>query len=110
MLACRAFFRLRHGGWRQIRAIFYLSAELKGGICPRGLRWQMRTFLKILAGIVALAVVVVAGAAAFAQFGSERKLHRTVRVDVTPIALTSDQAALERGAYLYKSRGCAECH
>jgi len=79
-----------------------MPARFEGG--------QMRTFLKILAGIVVLVVVAVAGAAAFAQFGSERKMHRTVRVDVAPIALPNDQAALERGAYLYKSRGCAECH
>jgi mono/diheme cytochrome c family protein len=70
----------------------------------------MRTFLKIVVGVVIAAVLILAGAAGFAQFGSERKLHRTVRVDVSPIALPTDQAALDRGAYLYKSRGCAECH
>src|SRR5215467_12491538 len=70
----------------------------------------MRTFLKILAGLVVVVVLVVAGAAAFARFGSEMKLHRTVSVQVAPIALPTDQAALERGAYLYKSRGCALCH
>src|SRR5215467_8319782 len=70
----------------------------------------MRTFLKILAGLVVVVVVVVAGAAAFARFGSEMKMHRTVNVQVAPITLPTDQAALERGAYLYKSRGCGECH
>jgi hypothetical protein len=29
------------------------------------------------------------------------KLHRTVRVQVAPIALPTDQVALDRGAYLY---------
>jgi mono/diheme cytochrome c family protein len=70
----------------------------------------MRRFLKIVVGLIVAAVLVVAGAAAFAQFGSERKLHRTVQVEATPIVLPTDQAALDRGAYLYKSRGCAECH
>jgi len=70
----------------------------------------MRTFLKILVGLVVVLVLVVTGAAAFARFGSEMKMHRTVNVPVAPIALPTDQAALERGAYLYKSRGCAECH
>ncbi len=70
----------------------------------------MRLFLKLLGGFVVILVVVAAGAAAFAQFGSERKMHRTVRIDVTPIALPTDQAALDRGGYLYNSRGCAECH
>ena len=70
----------------------------------------MRRFVKIVGGIVVVAAVAVCGAAAFAYFGSDMKLHRTVQVPVTPIALPEDQAALERGAYLYKSRGCAECH
>ena len=70
----------------------------------------MRMFVKILAGLALVAVLVAGGAAAFARFGSEMKLHRTVRVAVTPISLPTDQAALERGGYLYKSRGCALCH
>lgn len=70
----------------------------------------MRKFLKVLIGLVIAVSVVVAGAAAFAQFGSERKLHRTVDVEVQPVAIPTDAAALERGEYLYKSRGCAECH
>jgi hypothetical protein len=67
----------------------------------------MRIFVKILVGLV---VVLVLGAAGFAQFGTEMKLHRIVKVQVTPIPLPADQAALDRGAYLYVSRGCAECH
>jgi mono/diheme cytochrome c family protein len=67
-------------------------------------------FLKILAGVTVVLVLIGVGAVAFAQFGSERKLHRIVSVNVAPIALPTDQAALDRGAYLYKSRGCAECH
>src|SRR5215472_11756503 len=70
----------------------------------------VRILLKILGGLVVVLVVAIAGAAAFAQFGSERKMHRTVRVDVTPIAISTDQAALDRGGYLYKSQGCADCH
>lgn len=70
----------------------------------------MRKLLKILVGLVIVLVVIAAGALAFAQFGSERKLHRTVEVTVAPVAIPTDAASLERGAYLYKSRGCAECH
>lgn len=70
----------------------------------------MRTFVKILVGIVVVVALVAGGAAAFATFGSEMKLHRTVQVPVTLISLPADQAALDRGAYLYKSRGCALCH
>lgn len=70
----------------------------------------MRTFLKVLVGIVIVLVAVVAGAAAFASFGSDMKMHRIVRTDVLPVALLTDKATLDRGAYLYKSRGCAVCH
>ena len=70
----------------------------------------MRIFVKILVGLVVVLVLVAAGAAGFAQFGSEMKLHRIVKVQVTPIPLPADQAALDHGAYLYVSRGCAECH
>jgi len=70
----------------------------------------MRTFLQALVGLAAVAALAVVGAVGFARFGSEMKLHRIIQVQVTPIALPNDQEALDRGAYLYKSRGCAECH
>jgi mono/diheme cytochrome c family protein len=31
-------------------------------------------------------------------------------VQAAPVALRSDAAAVERGGYLYRSRGCADCH
>lgn len=65
---------------------------------------------KIFLGVVAVLLVIVAGAVAYAEFASDRKLHRIVKVDVTPIAITTDPMTLARGEYLYKSRGCAECH
>jgi mono/diheme cytochrome c family protein len=70
----------------------------------------MRKRYKIAGAIVGLIVIGAAGAVAFAQFGSERKLNRTVRVDVKPIAIATDAAGIERGKYLYESRGCTECH
>jgi len=71
---------------------------------------EMRRLVKIaLGGAGGLAATAV-GLTAFAEFGSERKMHRQVAVNVAPIAVATDQAALTRGAYLYKSRGCAECH
>ena len=70
----------------------------------------MRTLLKIVLGIVVVLVVVVAGAVAFAQFGSERKLNRTIALDVKPVSIPTDEAALARGKYLFLSRGCAGCH
>jgi cytochrome c553 len=70
----------------------------------------MRKFVKVLVGVVVVLLFVAARAVAFAQFGSERKLHRIVQVNVAAVAIPTDAASLERGQYLYKSRGCAECH
>lgn len=70
----------------------------------------MRTWIKrslvVLLGLggAAVAAVVIA-----AQVG-ERKAQRRVDVNVTPIALRDDAAGLERGRYLFRSRGCADCH
>jgi mono/diheme cytochrome c family protein len=41
---------------------------------------------------------------------ADRKLNRVVRVDVAAVALPADAAALDRGRYLYASRGCVDCH
>lgn len=71
---------------------------------------MVRTFRKFFLGLAGVAALAVAGAAGFAYFGSEMKMHRIVQVQVSPIALASDRESLDRGAYLYKSRGCAECH
>lgn len=70
----------------------------------------MRKFVKIGLGVVVVAVVAVAGAAGFAYVGSEMKMHRTVQVPVTTITLVGDRETIDRGAYLFKSRGCADCH
>lgn len=59
-----------------------------------------------LAALLALALAVVL--AAWWQAG--RKMERRVDVRVAALALPTDVAALERGRYLFNSRGCAECH
>lgn len=70
----------------------------------------MNTWLKRggigLLGLVALAAsALVVGA----QMG-ERKMQRSVDVKVQTVALRDDAASIERGRYLYLSRGCTECH
>jgi mono/diheme cytochrome c family protein len=59
------------------------------------------------------AALLVAGAgAAFvvaAQLG-ERKLDRRIDVAVAPVAYQDGAAVVERGRYLFASRGCADCH
>lgn len=70
----------------------------------------MHRGLKI-AGAVAAVLVVVAGATILTglQLG-ERKKARIVDAKPAPVAYVSDPAALERGRYLYSTRGCVDCH
>ena len=61
---------------------------------------------------VALTVLVSGAGAAFmvlAEMG-DRKLARHVEVAVTPVAFRSDAVSVERGGYLFRSRGCGDCH
>ena len=66
----------------------------------------------IARGAVGLTVLVSGAGAAFmvlADMG-ERKLARRIDVAVTPVAFRTDAASVERGEYLFKSRGCGDCH
>jgi cytochrome c553 len=59
-----------------------------------------------------LTVVVVAAGVAFitlAELG-QRKLQRRVEVAVAPLVPQNGAASVERGRYLFASRGCAACH
>ncbi|WOB10351.1 cytochrome c [Piscinibacter gummiphilus] len=68
-------------------------------------KWVKRGGLAVL-GLVALgASTLVVGT----QLG-QRKMNRIVSVDVAAITLPTDTASIERGRYLYLSRGCTECH
>ena len=62
-----------------------------------------------LAGVAAV-VVLAAGAAALGYQMAERKMARKIEVPVKPVAYTAEAQAIERGKYLFESRGCAECH
>lgn len=68
-------------------------------------KW-MRWAVRILGGLVLLGLLT----AAAAHLLSERKLKRTVAVNVTPVALPADPARIAHGRYLYSTRGCTECH
>ena len=70
----------------------------------------MRLILKILAAVAALMLLVVAGLAGFAWFGSEAKRNRVIAVDVAPVAIAISAEDLARGRYLFESRGCTDCH
>ena len=61
------------------------------------------------AGIGTVALVVGAVVIIGTQLG-ERKRARTIDVKVLPVAIPTDATAIERGRYLYASRGCTDCH
>lgn len=62
-------------------------------------------------GIAIVGLLVIAGAAVViaAQLG-ERKMQRRIEVKVAAVPARTDAAAIERGRYLYLSRGCVDCH
>ena len=63
------------------------------------------------AGIGLLSVAVLAALAVFAGLQlADRKMRRVVDVQVPALAFRTDAQALERGRYLYASRGCVDCH
>lgn len=61
---------------------------------------------------IGLGTLVLLAAAALATgiFLAERKQQRRVDVSVQAVPYKTDAAALERGRYLYASRGCVDCH
>jgi mono/diheme cytochrome c family protein len=71
---------------------------------------RTRTWLQRIG--IALAVLV-ALAAALAFTGNQlakNKMQRRVDITVQPVAYRDDAAAVERGRYLFASRGCVDCH
>jgi len=70
----------------------------------------MKRWIKWTAAGVATAVVLVVGAGVVGYQLAERKMVRKIDVAVKPVAYATDAQALERGKYLFESRGCVDCH
>lgn len=68
-------------------------------------KWWKRAGLAI--GVLLL---VAAGAVVAGLQMADRRMARQVVVQPQPVALRTDAAAVERGKYLYASRGCVDCH
>jgi mono/diheme cytochrome c family protein len=68
-------------------------------------KWVKRGGITVL-GVVAVGVAAVLVGA----WMGERKMQRRVDIDVKAVAFSDDPASVERGRYLFLSRGCAECH
>ncbi|HEY6133783.1 MAG TPA: cytochrome c [Rubrivivax sp.] len=60
-------------------------------------------------GLGALALVAVAAVLLGEHLG-ERRTQRKIDLKVTSVPYRTDAAAVERGRYLFNSRGCTECH
>ena len=70
----------------------------------------MKRWIKWIAGILGLIVLLLIGAAMTGKQLAQQKRTRQVAVTVAAVPLPTDAASLERGRYLFLSRGCAECH
>jgi mono/diheme cytochrome c family protein len=70
----------------------------------------MKRGWKIAGVVIVVLVIGVAALAVAVVLLSERKLHRTIALEVAPVAFANDAASIERGKYLYQTRGCADCH
>jgi mono/diheme cytochrome c family protein len=68
-------------------------------------KWVKRTSI----ALGALALCGVAAAVLGKSMG-ERKMVRTVAVQVAELGVAPDATRIEHGRYLYSTRGCAECH
>ncbi|CAG1018545.1 Fructose dehydrogenase cytochrome subunit [Burkholderiaceae bacterium] len=68
-------------------------------------KWLKRS----LVGIAAIGVLGATGLAAGAYLG-DRKAQRYVPLQVAAVATPADAASLQRGRYLFATRGCADCH
>jgi mono/diheme cytochrome c family protein len=70
----------------------------------------MKKWAKV-AGMIVLGALGVGVAALSAGSAlADRKMQRVVTVPARAISLEADAAAHEHGRYLFRSRGCTECH
>lgn len=70
----------------------------------------MKRWIKIAAIATAGLAAAAAATLALGSVAADSKKQRKVHVDVRPIALLQDAASVQRGRYLFNSRGCTECH
>ena len=70
----------------------------------------MNKLMKIIGGSLVVLAAGAGVAAGSAALLSERKLNRIVDVPIASVNLGSFDPSLERGEYLFVTRGCSECH
>jgi mono/diheme cytochrome c family protein len=70
----------------------------------------MKRPIKIaLVSVAGLVVLVVAAVGIISQL-ADRKLHRVVQLPPLQVTLPAAEGQLEHGEYLFKTRGCMDCH
>lgn len=70
----------------------------------------MGKLLKWLGIVIGVLVLAAAAVAAVGWTQADRKMTRRIEVSIAPVALPTEPVALERGRYLFNSRGCGDCH
>lgn len=70
----------------------------------------MKRWIKWTAGSALLLGVIVVATAASGLYLAEQKRNRYIDIKPRPVSYTTDAQTIERGRYLYASRGCTDCH
>jgi mono/diheme cytochrome c family protein len=70
----------------------------------------MNKLMKIVGGSLVVLATGAGIAAGAAVLLSERKMNRVVDVPIAAVNLASFNPSVERGEYLFVTRGCSECH
>jgi mono/diheme cytochrome c family protein len=68
-------------------------------------KWVKRTSI-MLAALVLLGI----GTTVVGKAMGDRKMARTIALSLPPLQVTVDAAHIDRGRYLFNTRGCVECH
>ena len=77
----------------------------------RGRKFQLRTVLAWLGGLIAVAALVGAGFATFHALAYDRSMARAYDVQAPPVQRSTDPRVVARGYHLAKSiGGCIACH
>lgn len=70
----------------------------------------MKRWIRWSAAGVGVVVLMAAAAVIGGNALAGKKRMRQVAVQVAPVAYASDAMSIERGKYLFQSRGCVDCH